>query len=268
MERIGGIGDIGELEEMLLSEDREKVRCGLDTIKEKIGELGAKEARPLFGALTALFYIDPLDRPDLKPCLDEAIDLVVGFGDWVIPRLLESLDDSDVKAQIVIANALGRLGADAIDPLLEAYAATDDSDRRSFLLYALGHVRSPKVRKALPVILQAMAAPSRVLRDSATRTVGRMMEAIPSGDLTEEEVFAITEALRLNLGDHNPGIRSKAVRSLGKLARYGHLNHDRCEWAYMVLQKVLGKDGSNEWDRAYIVRREAREAMSYCQRGM
>lgn len=268
MERIGGIGDIGELEEMLLSEDREKVRCGLDTIKEKIGELGAEEARPLFGALTALFYIDPLDRPDLKPCLDEAIDLVVGFGDWVIPRLLESLDDSDVKAQIVIANALGRLGADAIDPLLEAYATTGDSDRRSFLLYALGHVRSPKVRKALPVILQAMSAPSRALRDSATRTVGRIMEAIPSGDLTEEEVFAITEALRLNLGDHNPGIRSKAVRSLGKLARYGHLNHDRCEWAYRVLQKVLGKDDSNEWDRAYIVRREAREAMSYCQRGM
>ena len=268
MEHMGHIENVAELEEMLLSEDRETVRCGLDTIKERISELGAKEARPLFGALTALFYIDPLDRPDLKPCLDEAIDLVVGFGDWVIPKLLESLDDSDVKAQIVIANALGRLGADSIDPLLEAYATTEDSERRSFLLYALGHVRSPRVRKALPVILQAMASPNRALRDSATRTVGRMMESIPPGDLTEEEVFAVTEALRLNLGDHNPGIRSKAVRSLGKLARYGHLNADRCQWAFMVLQKVLGKDGSNEWDRAYIVRREAREAMSYCREKM
>jgi hypothetical protein len=58
-------------------------------------------------------------------------------------------------------------------------------------------------------------------------------------------------------------VRAKAVRSLGKLARYGHLNgRERWELA-AILRRILGKDERFEWDRAYVVRKEAQEALSY-----
>ncbi len=256
--------ELATIEEMLASEDREVVRRGLELAKEEIARRGSDAAQPLFEVLSTLFYIDPLDRPDLKPCLDEALNLVIGFGEAVIPYLLDHLDDSDVKAQIVVANALGRIGADAVHPLLEAYDTTDDPDRRSFILYALGHVRSPRVRAALPMAVEAAMADHNGLRDSATRSLGRMLEWIPPEDLDPELKERLLEVLRLNLADPSPGIRSKAVRSLGKAARHGHLDHDQCAWLRGTLECILGMDSRHEWDRAYIVRREAREAMLHC----
>ena len=102
------------------------------------------------------------------------------------------------------------------------------------------------------------------LRDSATRSIGRMLEWIPPGELNPELGERMLEVLRLNLADPNPGIRSKAVRSLGKAARHGHLDPGQCSWLRSTLECILGMDSRHEWDRAYIVRREAREAMLYC----
>ncbi len=255
---------LGEIERLLASEDRDEVRRGLDMAKELIKRVGSVEARPLFGLLTALFYIDPYDRPDLKPCLDEAIDLMIGFGDWVIPRLIHQLDDSDLKAQIVVANALGRLGADAIDPLLDAYRDCERPERRPFILYALGHVRSPKVVKALDAVIEAAVSADPNLRDTALRTIGRMFESIEPGAVEPDRLQRVVGILRGNLADPNPGIRAKAVRSLGKLARYGHLDPEQEEWLCATLKRILGTDDAYDWDRAYIVRKEAKEALAFC----
>jgi hypothetical protein len=37
------------------------------------------------------------------------VDLVVGFGEWVIPALVEKLDAGDLKAQMAAGHALGRI---------------------------------------------------------------------------------------------------------------------------------------------------------------
>lgn len=255
---------IAEIEKLLSSETREEVRRGLELTISEIGRCGTDSAQELFEALTSLFYIDPLDRPDLKPCLDEAIDLVIGLGDRVIPTLLERLNDSDLKAQIVIANVLGRLGADAVDPLLDAYHATNDPGKRSFILYALGHVRSPRAARGIPDLLEAAGAKDRNLRDTATRAIGRIFEWIPRGELPPGEIERVIDVLRANLADPSAGIRAKAIRSLGKLARFGHLTKEQCLWLYDTLKLVMGTDDRHAWDRAYIVRKEAREAMGHC----
>src|SRR5512139_1791119 len=127
---------------LLASDDPEQLKKGLALVREEIARVGSREARPLFELVAALFYIDPLDRPDLVPVLDEAVDLVVGFGEWVIPALVEKLDAGDVKAQIAAGHALGRIGADAIRPLIEEYAVAADDSHRAFILYALGKIRS------------------------------------------------------------------------------------------------------------------------------
>jgi HEAT repeat protein len=248
---------------LLVSEKPEELRQGLELVRQEISRVGSSEAKPLFEMVSAMFYIDPLDRPDLVPVLDEAISLVVGFGEWVIPMLLENLDAGDIKAQLAIGHALGRIGADAIKPLMTAYQASADLVRRMFILYAMGKIKSPRIVQAAHLAIEAAQSTDLELRDTATRAIGKFVESIPPSDLPEELRVAFMERLQHNLADPSPGIRAKAVRSFGKLAKYGHLNATERKKLKALCQLILGEDENFEWDRAYVVRKEAKEALRY-----
>jgi hypothetical protein len=251
------------VETLLASHSPGDLHRGLELVKKEISRVGSDEAGTLFEMVSTLFYIDPLDRPDLAPLLNEAIALVVGFGKWVIPPLLRQLDGSDLKAYMVIANALGRLGADAIAPLLAEYQSASDSERRQFVLYALGKIKSPKVAQAAALAIEAAEGQDRELRDTATRAIGKFVESIPPSALPEETRRRFVQVLRKNLGDRSPAIRAKAVRSLGKLAKYEHLTPDERHTVQRTIEHLLGMDERFEWDRAYLVRKEAAEALTY-----
>jgi len=253
-----------EIRDLLASTEARELRQGLELVRQEISRVGSSEARPLFEMVSAIFYIDPLDHPELMPILDEAVSLVVGFGAWIIPVLVESLETAgDIKAQMAIGHALGRIGADAIEPLLAAYQATNDPERRAFVLYALGKIQSPHVAQAVRLALQAAESSDRELRDTATRAIGKFVESVPPGDVPPELRAALIEQLRHNLADTNAAIRAKAVRSLGKLAKYGYLDAEEQEKLKELCELVLGTDDNFDWDRAYIVRKEAKEALEY-----
>lgn len=251
------------IEQLLASPHPEDLRHGLELVKKEISRIGVDEARPLVEMVSTIFYIDPLDRPDLAPLLDEAIALVVGFGQWVIPVLLQELELSDMKAQLAIAHALGRIGADAIGPLMTEYQSSPNPALRAFVLYALGKIKSPKIVKAAHLALEAARADDRELRDTATRAIGKLAESIPHEQIPEELRRGLVEVLQRQMNDQSATIRAKAVRSMGKLARYGHLTAEERAWLKTTLNNLLGNDERFEWDRAYLVRREAEEALGY-----
>ncbi len=251
------------IQELLASEMEEEIRQGLDLVRSEISRIGSGEAKQLFEIVTTIFYIDPLDRPDLVPILDEAVSLIVGFGDWVIPILVENLDAGDIKAQFAIANTLGRIGADAIKPLVAKYETSPNPAYRSFILYALGKIKSPKIIQATRLVLEAAQSDDPELRDTAVRAIGKFAESIPPSHLSEEQHREFIEILRTNLAYTDHGIRAKAVRSLGKLAKYGHIPEPEREKLKALYHLILGMDESFEWDRAYIVRKEAKEALKY-----
>lgn len=251
------------VEELLASTRLEELQEGLNLIKQEISRIGSDEARDLFEVLSTLFYFDPIERPDLVPILEEAISLVVGFGKWIIPALLEKLNSGDFKAQLAVASALGRIGADAIAPLMHDYQRTPDPDRQVFILYALGKIKSPRIAEAAPLVLECAGSPHRELRDTATRALGKLAESIPASALSAPLQLAIFERLQKNLSDANAGIRAKALRSLGKLAKYGHLRANERTTLKTICDRILGRDEHFEWDCAYVVRREAEEALRY-----
>ena len=251
------------IETLLASPRPEDLRKGLNLVKEEIARVGSADARELFEVVSALFYFDPIDRPDLVPILDEAISLVVGFGQWVIPSLVERLDAGDLKAQLAIANALGRIGADAIAPLMAEYEAVDGDERRVFILYALGKIKSPRVLQCAWLVLSAADSLHTELRDTATRAMGKFAEAIPPEGMPEYIRGAFLQKLHEHLADENAGVRAKAMRSLGKMARYGHITGPERDRLRVICERILGRDEQFEWDRAYIVRREAAEALNY-----
>jgi HEAT repeat protein len=213
--------------------------------------------------VTSLFYIDTLDHPELVPVIDEAVNLAAAFGSWVIPILIEDLDAGDIKAQWAIANVLGRLGANAIDPMLKAYASTANPTLRSFILYALGKIKSAQIIKAAAIACDAARSEQLELRDTATRALGKFIESIPPGNLTAEMKQQLIKCLHDNLSDENASVRAKSIRSLGKLAKYGHLTESERGLLRIACCEILGTDEKREWDRAFIVRKEAEEACCY-----
>lgn len=249
------------IQTLLSSHQVSDLHQGLELVRQEVPRLESQERRLLLEPVVALFNIDLLDHPDLVPILDEAVSLLAEFGAWIIPVLVADLDAGDVKAQLAIGQALGRIGADAISPLMTEYSASDDLARRTFILYALGKIKSPQILQALPLALEAAGACDLELRDTATRALGKFAESIPPGQLSEAERQACLEKLRCNLGDPSPGIRAKAIRSWGKLAKFGHLQAGEHQTLKAVCQRLLGTDGQFEWDRAYMVRREAEEAL-------
>ncbi len=243
----------------------EELRKGLKLAAGEIAIADSDKARSLFEMISTLFYIDTLDHPELAPILDEAINLMARFGSWVIPILVGNLDEGDLKAQMAVANVLGRIGANAIDPLMTGYASTADPKMRAYILYALGKVKSPQIVRAVPPALEAARDENLELRDTATRALGKFIESIAAADLSKELKRKYIDCLWNNLSDPNASVRSKAVRSLGKMAKYGHLSDSDCSQLKAVCHRIMGTDENYEWDRAYIVRKEAEEALGYLE---
>jgi HEAT repeat protein len=249
---------------LLASPDPAEIQRGLELAEEQLRQACEEDAQQIFDLILPLFYIDPLDLPDHVPVLEKAIAVAASGGPCLIPVMIQSLEAGDVKAQMAIAQALGRMGAAAIDPLINEYRSTcPDPSCRAFLLYALGKVKSPEIVRAAPIAIEAARSTDLELRDTATRAIGKFVESIPAGTLPEETRQAFLRVLRENLADPSPGIRAKAVRSLGKLARYGHLTPQERGELKTIFQRILGEDEHFEWDRAYVVRKEAREALGY-----
>jgi HEAT repeat protein len=248
---------------LLASTRFEDLRKGLELAELEIVKIGSSEAKPIFEMISPLFYIDALDHPQLVPILDEAVNLAARLGVSIIPVLMESLNAGDLKAQWAIAHVLGRIGADAIKPMTTAYASTADPTFRAFILYALGKIKSPKVVQAAVLALEAAQSPNLELRDTATRTLGKLAESIPPEQLPAELKRLFMERLQDNLADNNPTVRAKAIRSFGKLAKFKHLTKAEAERLGAACRNILGTDENREWDRAFVVRKEAEEALRY-----
>lgn len=249
---------------LLSSTDPETVSVGLEKAWARLPSASIDEKLRYVEMASALFYIDTLDHPEYLPVVEDAIALVGSVGEPAIPILMQELEGGDVKAQMAIGLAMGHMGAAAIPVLLEQYHnLCPESGCRAFVLYALGKIKSPQILEALPTALEAAGSDDQEVRDSATRALGKFAESIPEGDLQPAVIDRIVERVRANLADGSPAIRAKAVRTMGKLARYGHLSAAQCSELAVTLRRILGEDEHYEWDRAYVVRKEAREALQY-----
>lgn len=256
--------DPQEIETLITSSDPEQMRLGLQRVKEGIAQVGSQEARPLFELVSSVFYIDAFDRPDLAPILNEAISLVIGFGNWVIPALIEKLDMGDMKSQLASAEALGRLGVEAIEPLVARYQATEDPALRSFVLYALGKMKCEKVERAIELCLESSRSHDLELRDTAIRAIGRIVEVVPAARVDRTKRDELHDVLRTTLADTDNSVRAKAVRSLGKLAKNGYLDPQQRETLKGIALNLTGRDEKFDWDHAYVVRKEAEATLQFC----
>lgn len=246
--------------------EKEEIMEGLEEIEPEILKMKEKELEETIFAVSSLFYIDPSEQPDLQEVLDKAVQIVASLKAEALPYLFSMMLDSDLKKDFNIAKTFGLIGKDAIRPLLDAFKKSKDRSQRTFILYALGKIKSPKVKTALPVLLEALEDENKEVRESAARTVGKTVEVIPSDELTKDDKSEIFESLLGKLSDQEHGVRSKAIRSLGKMARFGFLDEEQIKRLREIVDRILGIDESYQWDRAYIVRKEAQQILDFLKR--
>ncbi len=248
----------------LHSDRPEAIAEGLESLSARLGSLPEAELRGAVEEVCALFYVDTADRPDLEPLLDRAVAILAAQGPRVVPQLLELMKGSDIKSHLYLGRTLGAIGHAAL-PALRRVIATEDPYSRSFALFAVGKIHDPAVREALPEVIGSLMHPDKEVRDSAARTLGKIAERVPADQLAEDRRTEIFEVLFRTLSDAQPAVRAKAVRSLGKLARFGYLEAAQEERVRLAVLRILGRDEAQEWDRAFIVRREAEETLRHLE---
>jgi HEAT repeat protein len=219
------VDSLPEALQCLHSDRPERIGEGLEYPRVGLGALPEAEFRGAVEQLCALFYVDTADRPDLQPLLDRAVALLAAQGPRVISQLLELMKGSDIKSHLYLARTLAYLGQPAL-PALRRVIATEDPYSRSFALFA---------------------------------------ENVPASQLGEDRRAEILEVLFRTLSDAQPAVRAKAVRSLGKLVRAAYLSPDQEARVRSAVLRILGQDEAHEWDRAFIVRREAEVALRHIE---
>lgn len=247
----------------LADSDKNVVLQGIKEIEASLPRLKGRKYKEALDSLASLFYIDTFEKPDLQVVIDRVFEVYDKYKTKTIPFLLSYTRESDVKFQLNIARALGKIGKPSVNPILLKLNKSREPAEKSFLLYSLGKIKDPAVIKAIPIVLKGLKDRNVEVRDSATRTFGKIFEVTPSSKINMKHKNLIYENLKKMLSDESSGVRSKAIRSLGKMARYGYLDKEKKEEVKKIAQRILGFDESYNWDIAYIVRREAQEVCNF-----
>jgi hypothetical protein len=248
--------------EKIAARDLDTIMAGLNQIRDGIYSYGEDELLMIIDTLGSLFFIDCFDRPDLQIAIETAINTLAEIGPDIIPNIMDTFDNSDIKANIAFAKVLGKIGVPAIPHLVEFYHQSDDPLKKSYALYALGKIKDKAVLASLFDVMQAVHSEHIEVRDSAIRALGKTMELLSPKDLStikRVEIFDMLFALR---SDYHSAIRAKAIRTLGKMDKSGLLSEEQQEKLYSACRIIAGRDENYRWDRAYIVRKEAQEVLN------
>lgn len=242
----------------LESNDPGAIEQCLNEVQSFLPASGERELDDLVGAVNAIFYFDTYEYPHLQSVVDHAVKTLSAAGERVIPHLLRLLGDSDYKVEFHYALIFGQIGAAAVAPLLQAYEVARDSPERSFIIYSLGKIKSPALKQAIPLVLAELGSPSKEVRDSAARTMGKIVENVSAAEVAPQLRSQICARLIAALRDAHSGVRAKACRSLGKMAKRDWLDKTEIDILSREISRLLGKN-SQRWDDAFAVRKEAAE---------
>jgi HEAT repeat protein len=252
-----------QIEQKLRSQDPHTILETLVELNRSIPKLDRDDRERLASAVSSLFYIDTVDMPEFTTVVDMAVKVVAGMGPDLIPYHLQEMQGTDFKALLCFARVLAALGTESINPIVEACEASDETHLLIGAVYALSKIRDESVLKGFPLIVGLCKNPAKELRDTAVRAVGKLVEHLPPSCFTSDQTEEAFEALMAATHDSSPGIRAKAMRGLGKMEGRGLLNAETRERTQERIRQVLGQHETYSWDTAYIVRREAEEALEH-----
>jgi hypothetical protein len=244
----------------LKSRDKDDLIDVVKTIGDCVGDMGKNEKVLIADAVMSIFYLDDDEESKYAELHDTVVEVLSKMGSDIIEVLIGGMVGTEMHAEHHIAHTLGRMGQPAIEALVKLFRTADDPVVRGLALHALSHIDDPALIGILDEVIVILDHDSAELRDAATGAIGSMIECIGGLCLSPESYSKVFDKLIATLSDPHGGTRSKAVRSIGKLAKMNILNDEQKARLLPVITGILGIDDRHQWDRAFIVRREAEEA--------
>lgn len=253
--------DIDAIFEAMKSEDPVDVRKAVASIGGMIDDLELRQIPAVVEVLSSLFYIDLGDKPDWTQVVEDTVSVIASIGEAAVPTLIWLLGESDYKANLMMARALGRIGPPAYGPLKDLFYNPPTPWHRSLSMFGLAKMHEAALMEILPDTVSALDDSDREIRDTAARTVGRIIDSFQSGQVPQDLATQAFERLLFRLRDSSAVVRSKAVRSIGKMARKGYVRQDMLQVALVSVAQLLG-EGDEDSDPFYLVRKEAENTRS------
>lgn len=189
---------------------------------------------------------------------------IAKFGPELIPTLFAHLVDADSETAVYYAKALARNGTAGLDFLVPKLTEYRDRDNTLInLIQALAYFKVSEAASVIPFVLSAAQHINHQVSAVALYTVGRLAEKLPPASFSEElRHFMFNSSFRFL--SHAQGlVRKNAARTLGKMLRRELLSTEDEKKLYKAFLAITGRDDHHNWDRAFIVRREAEDFLPY-----
>jgi HEAT repeat protein len=256
--------DLKSLYDAIITSDAAAIRKAVAMIGSRVEDLELRQIPEAVEVMVSLFYIDLGDKPEFVQAVEDTVSVIASIGEPAVPTLMWLLGETDFKANLVIARTLGRIGPPAYGPLKDLFYHPPAPWHRSLAMFALAKMHEAALMEIFPDTVNALDDSDREIRDTAARTVGRIIDSFRPGQIPQDLIDHAYERLLIRLRDPSAVVRAKAVRSIGKIAKNRYLEGERMESALETIRDLLGQ-GEAEPDPFYLVRKEAEEALGYIQ---
>lgn len=253
--------DVDRLVVQLASEDPEEVLAGVHSIAAESDRLDDSELSEVVSVLCSVFAADVTERPGMAEVIEVATAVLVGLGSKIVPTLLLAMQVADVHEILRYARVLGRIGKSAIDPIMRFYGTTSEPWVRGAALYAISKIQDQAIASLVPELCVALHDNHHGPRESAARALGKVVLRTPPEEVPQAHRDKMFDELMHHIPDTHPGVRARIVSCLGKMAKFGYLDDAQREQVRITMKSLLGQDEQFQWDRAFIVRREAQQAL-------
>lgn len=193
--------------------------------------------------------------------------LIARCGTEMFPFLLKEILQADTESAVYFGKSLARSGVPALEFLLPKLDEHRDNDHDLInLLQTLSLFKIPEVVKALPAILTAAQHNNHQVTAMGLYAAGRIVQKHRATAFSEELRSTLFDSIFRFLSNPQVLVRKNAARALGKMMRKGLLTPEKESKLYKAFLAIAGRDEYNNWDRAFIVRREAEDFLPYfCQ---
>ncbi len=189
---------------------------------------------------------------------------IAKFGHDMLPVLFKHLLTADSETANYYAKALARNGQAGLNYLVPKLTEYRDRDHDLInLVQALAYFKIPEAAATVPFVLSVAQHVNHQVTSMAVHTTGRLVQQLPATAFSEElRQFMFNSCFRF-LSNPQGLVRKNAARTLGKMLRKGLLSEENEHKLYKAFLSITGRDDHHNWDRAFIVRREAEDFLPY-----
>jgi len=245
----------------------ESVTQALNAAKE-LSDLTTDEKLSLTKALSEVFFHVHHTGSTSMPKLAVLIEKLIGkFGPDMIPFLFQEILTADTETAADFGKSLARNGVVGLEFILSKLDEYRERDHDLInLIQVLSLFKIPEAAKSVPAILAAAHHNNHQVTSMGLYSVGRLVQKLRPTAFSEELRSNIFDAVFRFLSNPQVLVRKNAARALGKMLRKGLLSKENEQKLYKTFLAIAGRDEHHNWDRAFIVRREAEDFLPYfCQ---